>query len=155
MPSASVVTLRGYPVVLGLRLQEHYEAVVRECQLLAAPRTDAAQPLPDRLLNWRWRWPSGTPTAVRPGAPRPAPAGRRGARPRVVDLTYTVTPEQMAAAEAGIYSWTTWTSSRAAATCSPRIRRRWPGCAAGRCASSSAERAGASPVPWDPAAEVR
>jgi len=35
--TTSDVVLQGYPVRLGQRLQEHYEAVVRECQLLAAP----------------------------------------------------------------------------------------------------------------------
>lgn len=45
------VVLLGYPVDLGLGLQEHYEAVVRECQLLAAPRVPGADPLPSRLLD--------------------------------------------------------------------------------------------------------
>ncbi len=45
------VVLVGYPVDLGLRLQEHYEAVVRECQLLAAPRAPGADALPERLLE--------------------------------------------------------------------------------------------------------
>jgi hypothetical protein len=45
------VSLLGYPVKLGLALQEHYDAVMRECQLLAAPRRTGAQPLPANLVE--------------------------------------------------------------------------------------------------------
>lgn len=50
-PGQHPVILFGYPVGLGQRLQEHYESVVRECQLVASPRAPGAAPLPPRLLE--------------------------------------------------------------------------------------------------------
>lgn len=47
----AVVLLANYPVHLGLGLQEHYEAVVRECQLLAAHRPEGLTGTPQRLLE--------------------------------------------------------------------------------------------------------
>ena len=95
--TSTVVTLAGYPVDLGLGLQEHYEAVVRECQLLAAPRADEASPLPDRLLGLALalaqRYTEELFDLARPD-PRRLAAQARGLAS--VDLTYEVTPELMA-----------------------------------------------------------
>ncbi len=94
--TASVVTLRGYPVVLGMRLQEHYEAMVRECQLLAAPRPDGAARLPERLLGLALalaqRYTDELSDLARPD-PRRVAAQAQGRD--VVDLTYPVSPEQL------------------------------------------------------------
>ena len=94
--TSSVVTLADYPVDLGLGLQEHYEAVVRECQLLAAPRDDAAVVLPDRLLALALalaqRYTEELSDLARPD-PRRLAAQARGRD--AVDLTYEVTPELM------------------------------------------------------------
>jgi len=95
--AAAVVTLADYPVDLGLCLQEHYEAVVRECQLLAAPRTDSASPLPERLLGLALalaqRYTEELSDLARPD-PRRLAAQAHGRD--AVDLTYEVTPELMA-----------------------------------------------------------
>ncbi len=94
--TSTVVTLTDYPVDLGLGLQEHYEAVVRECQLLAAPRDDDAVMLPDRLLSLALalaqRYTEELSDLARPD-PRRLAAQARGRD--AVDLTYEVTPELM------------------------------------------------------------
>ncbi len=94
--TSTVVTLTGYPVDLGLGLQEHYEAVVRECQLLSAPRDDAALVLPDRLLGLALalaqRYTEELTDLARPDSRRVAAQARGD---DAVDLTYEVTPELM------------------------------------------------------------
>ena len=90
------VLLQGYPVLLGQRLQEHYEAVVRECQLLAAPRPDALPGVPGRLLELArtlaQRYTQELSDLARPD-PRRVAAHARGLS--VVDLTYGVSPQQL------------------------------------------------------------
>lgn len=95
-PMSTIVTLSNYPVHLGLALQEHYEAVVRECQLLAAPRSDDATTLPDRLLELALalaqRYTEELSDLARPD-PRRLAAQAQGRTE--VDLAYTVTPDQL------------------------------------------------------------
>lgn len=83
------VTLLGYPVRLGLALQEHYDAVVRECQLLAAPRRRGASPLPGELVELAQalaeRYPTELSHLARPD-PRRVAAEARG--DETVDLDY-------------------------------------------------------------------
>ena len=94
--TSSDVVLQSYPVRLGLRLQEHYEAVVRECQLLAAPRPDALPGVPERLIELAamlaQRYTEELSDLARPD-PRRVTAHAHGIA--VVDLTYRVSPEQM------------------------------------------------------------
>jgi hypothetical protein len=84
------VCLLGYPVRLGLALQEHYDAVVRECQLLAAPRRASAQPLPANLVELARalaeRYSTELSHFARPD-PRRVAAEARG--DRTVDLDYS------------------------------------------------------------------
>ena len=90
------VVLQGYPVLLGQRLQEHYEAVVRECQLLAAPRPDALPGIPERLLELALtlaqRYNEELSDLARPD-PRRGAALAHGLS--VCDLAYDVSPEQL------------------------------------------------------------
>jgi anti-sigma regulatory factor (Ser/Thr protein kinase) len=83
------VTLVGYPVRLGLALQEHYDAVVRECQLLAAPRPRGASALPGELVDLAQalveRYPTELSHLARPD-PRRVAAEARG--DETVDLDY-------------------------------------------------------------------
>ena len=94
--TTSPVLLQGYPVLLGQRLQEHYEAVVRECQLLAAPRPDALPRVPERLLELALtlaqRYTEELSDLARPD-PRRVAAHAHGLS--VVDLTYGVSPQQL------------------------------------------------------------
>ena len=87
---ATTVCLIGYPVKLGLALQEHYDAVVRECQLLAAPRRASAQPLPANLVELARalaeRYPTELSHFARPD-PRRVAAEARG--DETVDLDYS------------------------------------------------------------------
>jgi Histidine kinase-like ATPase domain len=87
---ATTVCLIGYPVKLGLGLQEHYDAVVRECQLLAAPRRASAQPLPANLVELARalaeRYPTELSHFARPD-PRRVAAEARG--DETVDLDYS------------------------------------------------------------------
>lgn len=86
----TTVSLIGYPVQLGLALQEHYDAVVRECQLLAAPRHPGAQPLPANLVELARalaeRYPTELQHFARPD-PRRVAAEARGEES--VDLDYS------------------------------------------------------------------
>ncbi len=90
------VLLQGYPVLLGQQLQEHYEAVVRECQLLAAPRPDALPGVPERLLEIALtlaeRYTEELSDLARPD-PRRVAAQARGLS--VCDLAYGVSPQQL------------------------------------------------------------
>jgi hypothetical protein len=93
VPSAAgttTVSLVGYPVRLGLALQEHYDAVVRECQLLAAPRRNGATPLPSALVELAQalaeRYPTELSHFARPD-PRRVAAEARGEA--TVDLDYS------------------------------------------------------------------
>ncbi len=94
--TTSDVVLQGYPVRLGQRLQEHYEAVVRECQLLAAPRQDSLPGMPERLLvlavTLAQRYTEELSDLARPD-PRRVAAHAHGLA--VIDLTYDVSPEQL------------------------------------------------------------
>lgn len=95
-PTKSGVVLRRFPVRLGQRLQEHYEAVLRECQLLAAPRPDALPGVPERLLELARvlaeRYSAELSELGRPD-PRRLAAHAHGHD--VVDLRYLVDPEQI------------------------------------------------------------
>ncbi len=95
-PTAAEVVLAGYPVRLGLQLQEHYEAVVRECQLLAAHRGHAESDVPARLRDLAHalarRYTDELSDLARPD-PRRLLAQTQGLE--VVELSYAVTPEQM------------------------------------------------------------
>jgi anti-sigma regulatory factor (Ser/Thr protein kinase) len=86
----TTVSLIGYPVKLGLALQEHYDAVVRECQLLAAPRRRGAQKLPANLVELAQalaeRYPTELSHFARPD-PRRVAAEARG--DQTVDLEYS------------------------------------------------------------------
>jgi anti-sigma regulatory factor (Ser/Thr protein kinase) len=83
------VSLIGYPVKLGLALQEHYDAVVRECQLLAAPRRESASALPPNLVELARalavRYPAELSLIARPDPRRVAAEARGDER---VDLEY-------------------------------------------------------------------
>jgi anti-sigma regulatory factor (Ser/Thr protein kinase) len=46
IPGEPVVRYRGYPIVLSMRLQEHYEALTRECQLLWAAARRSSEDAP-------------------------------------------------------------------------------------------------------------
>ncbi|HET8616655.1 MAG TPA: ATP-binding protein, partial [Actinomycetales bacterium] len=87
---STIVSLLGYPVKLGLALQEHYDAVVRECQLLAAPRRSGAQQLPENLVELATalaeRYPTELAHFARPD-PRRVAAEARGEE--TVDLEYS------------------------------------------------------------------
>lgn len=89
-PGSVTVCLLGYPVKLGLALQEHYDAVVRECQLLAAPRRDGATALPPNLVELAKalteRYPTELQHLARPD-PRRVAAEARG--DETVDLEYS------------------------------------------------------------------
>lgn len=89
-PGGTTVLLLEYPVKLGLALQEHYDAVVRECQLLAAPRRTGAQPLPPNLVELAKalaeRYPKELSHFARPD-PRRVAAEARGEDS--VDLDYS------------------------------------------------------------------
>ncbi len=93
---STTVTLRGYPVRLGLALQEHYDAVVRECQLLAAPRRAGAKALPDNLVKLAQalaeRYPTELSHLARPD-PRRVAAEARGEE--TVDLDYAWSEEDV------------------------------------------------------------
>jgi anti-sigma regulatory factor (Ser/Thr protein kinase) len=86
----TIVSLIGYPVRLGLALQEHYDAVVRECQLLAAPRRQGASDLPANLVELARalaeRYPAELSHFARPD-PRRVAAEARG--DKTVDLDYS------------------------------------------------------------------
>jgi anti-sigma regulatory factor (Ser/Thr protein kinase) len=88
------VALLGYPVKLGLALQEHYDAVVRECHLLAAPRRGDARPLPANLVELAKavaeRYPTELSHFARPD-PRRVAAEARGEE--TVDLEYSWSEE--------------------------------------------------------------
>lgn len=94
--AVSVVLLARYPVRLGLGLQEHYEAVVRECQLIAARRDDGLSGTPQRLLDLATllaqRYNEELSDLARPD-PRRVAAQVKDLP--VVDLTYEVSPEQL------------------------------------------------------------
>jgi hypothetical protein len=87
---STTVCLIGYPVKLGLALQEHYDAVVRECQLLAAPRRTGAKELPANLVELAQalaeRYPTELSHFARPD-PRRVAAEARGEK--TVDLEYS------------------------------------------------------------------
>lgn len=87
-PGTTDVVLMGYPVDLGLALQEHYDAVVRECQLLVAPRP-AGHELPANLVELARalaeRYPTELSLLARPD-PRRLAAEARGEA--TVDLSY-------------------------------------------------------------------
>jgi anti-sigma regulatory factor (Ser/Thr protein kinase) len=95
-PQVREVVLVGYPVDLGLRLQEHYEAVVRECQLMAAPREPWSTPLPPRLVELATilsqRYTAELSQLARPD-PRRIAAQAQGLH--AVDLTFPATSEQL------------------------------------------------------------
>jgi anti-sigma regulatory factor (Ser/Thr protein kinase) len=86
----TTVSLIGYPVGLGLALQEHYDAVVRECQLLAAPRRRGASDLPPSLVELARalaeRYPAELSHFARPDPRRVAAEARGDA---TVDLDYS------------------------------------------------------------------
>lgn len=86
----TTVSLIGYPVRLGLALQEHYDAVVRECQLLAAPRRRGASDLPPNLVELARalaeRYPAELSHFARPDPRRVAAEARGDA---TVDLDYS------------------------------------------------------------------
>jgi hypothetical protein len=86
----TTVSLIGYPVGLGLALQEHYDAVVRECQLLAAPRRRGASDLPPNLVELARalaeRYPAELSHFARPDPRRVAAEARGDA---TVDLDYS------------------------------------------------------------------
>jgi anti-sigma regulatory factor (Ser/Thr protein kinase) len=86
----TTVSLIGYPVQLGLALQEHYDAVVRECQLLAAPRRQGAPALPANLVELARalaeRYPAELSHFARPDPRRVAAEARGDA---TVDLEYS------------------------------------------------------------------
>lgn len=89
------VLLANYPVQLGLGLQEHYEAVVRECQLLAhrpEGRADTPQRLLDLASLLAQRYNQELSDLARPD-PRRVTAQVKELP--VVDLTYVVSPEQL------------------------------------------------------------
>ena len=91
----SEVLLANYPVQLGLGLQEHYEAVVRECQLLAHQpegRPDTPQRLLDLASLLAQRYNQELSDLARPD-PRRVTAQVKELP--VVDLTYAVSPEQL------------------------------------------------------------
>jgi hypothetical protein len=93
---ATTVCLIGYPVQLGLALQEHYDAVVRECQLLAAPRRAGAQPLPANLIELARalaeRYPTELSHFARPDPRRVAAEARGDA---TVDLDYSWSEDEV------------------------------------------------------------
>ena len=92
----TTVCLIGYPVKLGLALQEHYDAVVRECQLLAAPRRTGSQHLPASLVELAQalaeRYPTELSHFARPD-PRRVAAESRGEK--TVDLDYSWSEDDM------------------------------------------------------------